>query len=232
MVEPFTRRVVLSGLAAAALYAAPVAAEAPAPAPLAPGFHRLGTAVLYVPTRLDASRPAPVLVLLHGLSQQPSDVMGAFKRSADRNGFVILAPKSDGITWDVPDEGPIGPDADAVAKPLVALNARLRIDPSRLALAGFSDGGTYALSYGLTHGDVFSHVMAYAAIRYHTRGAQGSPKFFFSHGTVDPGAVFTNAERMARDLEKDGYDVTFHEFKGGHWISDEGVKRGIAWFLK
>jgi hypothetical protein len=41
----------------------------------------------------------------------------------------------------------------------VAGGGHFRIDPARLAFAGFSDGGSYALSLGVTNGDVASHVI-------------------------------------------------------------------------
>jgi predicted esterase len=40
------------------------------------------------------------------------------------------------------------------------------IDPARVAIGGFSDGATYALSLGLINGDLFKRVAPSHPLRY------------------------------------------------------------------
>jgi len=208
----------------------------PSQPPLPAGIHVLGLdrardAYLYVPNGLDPARPAPLIVMFHGKTQPANEVLGEWKRPAARRKCLVLAPHSRGLTWNV-DNGPGGPDAQFVDRSLQAVFDRFTVDPAHIAAAGFSDGGTYCLSLGLVNGDFFSDLLAFAPIRYNAPNAVGTPRIFFSNGNKDPGAVLTFSTGMARQLRADGYDVEFHEFNGGHWMDEDGVKKAMARFLK
>lgn len=207
----------------------------PSQAALPAGIHVLGLdrardAYLFVPSGIDPAKPAPLIVMFHGREQPANEVIGEWKRSASRRKCLVLAPSSRSLTWNV-DNGPGGPDAQFVDRALAAVFGRFNVDPAHIAAAGFSDGGTYALSLGLVNGDFFSDILAFAPIRYNAPGAVGQPKIFFSNGNKDPGAVISNSFSMSRQLKADGYDVAFHEFNGGHWMDEDGVKRAMTRFL-
>jgi predicted esterase len=122
-----------------------------APTALTQGTSRLAlsngrTALLHVP-------PTPVtgLVLaLHGAGGRGAAAMGLLRPEADRVGLVALAPSSAGSTWAGLFGGadPDTPAIDAVLEQVFALHP---FDPTRVAVAGFSDGASYALSLGLAN---------------------------------------------------------------------------------
>jgi predicted esterase len=80
---------------------------------------------------------------------------------ADEAGLVLLAPESRGTTWDVL-RGGYGPDVAFIDRALEQTFGRYAVDPRRLAVGGFSDGASYALSLGITNGDLFGHVLAFS----------------------------------------------------------------------
>jgi poly(3-hydroxybutyrate) depolymerase len=49
---------------------------------------------LYVPTKYNASRPAPLMVTLHGLAVQPRDQIrfGYLTELAEERGYIVVAP--------------------------------------------------------------------------------------------------------------------------------------------
>ncbi len=208
--------------------------DEPTKSPLAAGQGVLGLdardAHYFVPQGVDPATPAPLLVMLHGKTQLANETLGEWRRAAARNRFIVMAPQSRGITWEV-DNGPVGPDAVFIDQALAAMFDRFRIDPKKIAVAGFSDGGTMALSSGLVNGDFFSHILAFAPIRYHAPGAVGTPKIFIANGQEDPGASYAAARGMARQLEGDGYDVEFYGFKGGHFMDPDAIKRATRRFM-
>ena len=55
-----------------------------------------------------------------------------------------------------------GPDVDTIDRSLRTVFAALPVDPHRLAISGFSDGASYALTLGLPNGDLFTHVIAFS----------------------------------------------------------------------
>ncbi len=140
--------------------------------------------VLYVPESYSAEAPAPLFVALHGAGSEGSDWSSYYLQAEDR-GMILLAPDSRSSTWDLVRSG-FGPDVDFLDRALRHTFERCRIDPERIALAGFSDGASYALSLGLSNGDLFSHLVAYSPGFMSVSGQPvGEPRIFISHGTED-----------------------------------------------
>jgi len=118
--------------------------------------------LLYIPT--DHAEPLPLLVLLHKAGGSASEWFGgsgSYAPYADKGRFIILALESPGQSWGT---GPKkwGYDYLAINRALEEAFARCAIDRNRLAIGGFSDGASYALSLGLANGDVFSYVIAFS----------------------------------------------------------------------
>lgn len=148
------------------LTAAALTAIAPARGALAPGRHHLGLsaerdAVLFVPAGLPADTPVPLFVFFHGAGGFPEKVLPFIEEHAERGKFLVLAPHAQFVTWDIVIGGH-GPDLQRLQQALKLVAAHYRIDATHLAFAGFSDGASYALSTGITNGDVASHVIAFS----------------------------------------------------------------------
>jgi phospholipase/carboxylesterase len=110
------------------------------------GLRRLdGGALLYVPSSYRHGRPTPLLVLLHGAGRRAPEAIALGRGEAERLGVLLLAPRSHGSTWDRVG-GRYGPDVERLDAMLRRLTARYSLDPERLAIGGFSDGASYALS--------------------------------------------------------------------------------------
>ena len=60
--------------------------------------------------------------------------------------------------------------------------SRYAIDQACMAVGGFSDGASYALSLGITNGDLFTHVLAFSPGFVAPAAQRGSPRIFVSHG--------------------------------------------------
>ena len=82
--------------------------------------------------------------------------------------------------------GAFGPDQEFIGTALRWTFANCAIDRSRVALAGVSDGASYALSLGIGNGDTFSHLIAFSPAFVLPAQARGKPRIFISHGTKDP----------------------------------------------
>ena len=208
---------------------------APIEKPLPPGRHGLAfpegrEAVLVVPDGLRAG-PAPLLVLFHGAGGDANRVLPHFVRWARARRFLLLAPQSMHPTWDVVIAGH-GPDLERLEGALARVAAHFPLDPARLAFAGFSDGGSYALSTGITNGDVASHVIALSAGFMNTFTQTGTPKVFIEHGRSDSQLPReTSAVPHAQRLLEAGYDLTLLPFDGDHVIVPWVVERAVDFFL-
>jgi predicted esterase len=193
------------------------------------GIRRRRDALAYAPPR--AEGPLPLLLLLHGATQGGEAIIEGFSPYADRLGFAILAPQSWDLTW--PVGRPLGgSEIAAIDAALAAAYATLPVDPARIAIAGFSDGATYALSLGLANGGLFSDILAFSPGGFEAGGAgPPRPRVFLGHGRSDSVLPFGNAEAMVRLLRRAGYDVAFHPFDGGHVITASEAHAGLARFL-
>ena len=208
----------------------------PQAAPLPPGRHELGfdegrDAVLVVPEGLPADKPLPLCVMFHGAGGEANRVLPHLVPHARARRFLLLAPQSMFPTWDVVIGGH-GPDLQRLERALSTVAAHFRLDPARLAFAGLSDGGSYALSLGLTNGDVASHVVGLSAGFMNTFSQAGAPRVFLGHGRADRQLpIETSAHAHAKRLLDSGYDLTLQPFDGDHVIVPWVVGRAIDFFL-
>ena len=221
-----------SGVPAARLMVKPAAPTGT----IAAGISSLGLsaerdAFIYVPPGLDPGKEAPLLVLLHGAGGSAAwwkpETIAAL---ADPAGIIIVAPSSAGATWDLRLDG-YGPDVEIVDASMRFAFAHCRVDPARLALGGFSDGASYALSLGLENGDLFSALLAFSPGLCATDARRGTPRVYITHGTQDTVLPIDSSSRLiVPTLRKLGYDVTYREFDGGHTVDRALAVQGMRWF--
>lgn len=185
---------------------------------------------LYVPAEhLD---PCPLMVLFHGAAQFAARSLEFLQEPATEAGVALLIPQSLGRTWDV-IEGGFGPDVRAVDEALSWTFAVLNVDAAHLAAAGFSDGGSYALSVGLVNGDLFSHVVGWSPGFVSAPVRHGHPPVFISHGTHDQVLPIDYcSRRIVTQLRSEAYDLDYREFHGPHVLPPEIARAAFGWFLR
>ncbi len=201
-----------------------------------PGLYALGLAaardaLLYVPATDRSDRPAPLAVMLHGAGGAAERTMSHQRDLAEALGIVLLVPPSRRQTWDVLLGG-YGPDVAFIDAALAATFARCAVDPRRAAVGGFSDGASYALSLGLTNGDLFTHVIAFSPGFMAPAAEAGMPRCYVSHGTRDAVLPIDRcSRRLVPELRRAGYDVLYHEFDGPHVVPPEVAREAMDWLV-
>jgi phospholipase/carboxylesterase len=196
--------------------------------------------LLYIPT--DYAEPLPLLVLLHKAGGSASEWFGgsgSYAPYADKGRFIILAPESPNQSWGTGAKK-WGYDYLAINRALEEAFARCAIDRNRLAIGGFSDGASYALSLGLANGDVFSYIIAFSPgyiVRAQARGRLGPrgveiPLVYIAHGLSDNVLPIASTSRIfVSSLRKNGYNVEFREFSGGHHVSRQVADQTMSWLI-
>ena len=186
-------------------------------------------ALLRVPPGYSPTRPASLAVLLHGAGSDARVGLAPLRELADEAGVMVLAPESRGRTWDV-ILGDFGPDVASLDVLLEHVFERLAIDPSRIALGGFSDGASYALSLGLTNGDLFTHLIAFSPGFMVPGDRSGRPPIYVSHGVSDQVLPIERCSRkIVPELRRGGYDVEYTEFEGGHTVPGPVARAAVRW---
>jgi predicted esterase len=115
-------------------FAAPASGEDP-PYPAGPSTQTIeGLQVeLDLPKEMSAQKPASLVVILHGAGGTATGMAGAL-RTWPAAGYVVCAPKSKGQVWSPTD-------VEAVKRIAAHLLKSLPIDPRRVHVVGFSNGG-------------------------------------------------------------------------------------------
>jgi phospholipase/carboxylesterase len=174
------------------------------------------SATIFLPPNCRDAVGMPLLCMLHGAAGVYPDTLPVLFELAKRESLIVIAPLSLRRTWDVL-YGSYGEDVRFI-EGLIGLMVRQHgVNSSRLALAGFSDGASYALTVGLKNGDVFS---------------VGKPQVFISHGSADRMLPVTSARGIADRLKGDGYHLKFEEFEGGHEVPGAIIEEAVRRVLR
>ena len=185
--------------------------------------------LLYVPAGYQADRAVPLVLMLHGAGGAAWGGLDPFLPLADAAGLILLAPDSRGRTWDV-ILGGYGPDVAFIDRALAEAFRRCAVDPARMAVEGFSDGASYALSLGITNGDLFTRLVAFSPGFMAPAERRGAPRVFVSHGTRDGVLpIDRSSRRTVPELQRAGYDVHYREFDGGHTVPPEIAREAADW---
>jgi predicted esterase len=179
----------------------------------------------YVPR----TRAERLVIVLHGAGGRAEDGLRLLHPYADEHGLMLLAPQSVGRTWDMIRSG-YGPDVVRIQGALSQVLAAHRVAVPGLAIAGFSDGASYALSLGLINGDVFDAVLAFSPGFAAPTGDADHPAFFVSHGRSDQVLPIDRcSRRLVPALRRAGHRVEYREFDGGHEVPAPIVEDAMAW---
>ncbi|MDP8951144.1 MAG: phospholipase [Actinomycetota bacterium] len=190
-----------------------------------------GDYLLHVPETYRTASPAPLMLWLHGAGGRARDFPSP-EQPGQAAGMLLLVPTSKEYTWDViVGRGRYGPDVAVIDRALESTFGRYAVDPTRIAAGGFSDGASYALSLGITNGDLFTHVLAFSPGFMMPAGQRGSPCIFVSHGTHDEVLPIDRcSRRIVPQLRRAGYDVSYREFEGGHAVPSDVTREAVGWF--
>ncbi|HEU0012436.1 MAG TPA: PHB depolymerase family esterase [Longimicrobium sp.] len=131
---------------------------------------------LFVPGSYDRRRPAPLVVMLHGCTQDPDDFARGtrFNQVADSAGVLVVYPEQTAAghpqkcwTWYDPEQrlpgsGQTGQIA-AITREVMGSHA---VDPSRVYVAGISAGGAMAMNVAVTEPLLYAAVGVHSGIIY------------------------------------------------------------------
>lgn len=186
---------------------------------------------MFVPQSYSPNKKMPLLIALHGSGETSSFWKNYYARAEER-GFIFMALDSKKYTWDAIIDG-YGEDFQTLDRALKYVFERCYIDEERIALSGFSDGGTYTLSLGPCNGDLFTHLIAHSpGYLIYSEPIIGKPKIYISHGLSDTElSVGCSRDILVPHFIEEAYNVTYNEFMGVHEVPDSVSDNTLDWFL-
>jgi phospholipase/carboxylesterase len=219
---------------AARLTARP-AAPGSASGPPTPGLHTLdlgpGPEVLVrFPTPSADAGPPPVVLAFHGAGGDARGGLGPLLPHADPHRLLLVAPQSRNSTWDAITPGGWGADVQRIDEALGQVFATYPVDPARLAISGFSDGASYALSLGLANADLFTHIIAFSPGFLVPTPRTGTPQIYLSHGRTDTVLpIDRTTRRIVPRLQAANIPTEVHEFDGPHTVPPDIADGAARW---
>ncbi|YAF98014.1 MAG: alpha/beta hydrolase [Nodularia sp. CChRGM 3473] len=122
-------------------------------------------------------------------------------------------------------------DIAFIDQALVQTFSRYAVAPTQIAVEGFSDGASYALSIGMTNGDLFSHIIAFSPEFMAPQLLQGKPQIFISHGKWDNVLPIERCSRkIVPQLQRADYNVVYQEFNDFHTVPTGTANSALKWF--
>ena len=174
---------------------------------------------IFIPASYDGSKPAPLLVALHGMGGDENSMFDGYKetlkREAERVGFIVACPK--GRETASMYRGSAEQDVLDVIK---EVEGNYRIDLKRVYLMGHSMGGYGTWSVAMDHPELF------AALGPISGGGDinGMVKIknipeYVVHGDDDRTVNVNQSRRMVEAGKKAGANITYVEVPGGSHVS-------------
>lgn len=204
-------------------------------------------AIGYVPASAPAGQGLPVVVLLHGAGQRPRPMLEGFVGEAERHGVALVAPASKAATWDMivevaaerrrPSGRPFRPslavDLPRIEAALAAMATRVPLAADRVALAGFSDGASYALTIGTMNPATFDTIIAFSpGMGFVAPTLSSGQRIFIAHGTADPILPYEGTRDGIAAPLRNRVALKFRSFTGGHFMPRDVREDAFRYFLQ
>jgi polyhydroxybutyrate depolymerase len=200
---------------------------------------------VHIPTAYDGRRPMPLVIVIHGAFDTAKGIEkdSGFSQLADREGFAVMYPNGIGIAgllqhWNaghccgkaaedqIDDVGYLNAAIDAA-------NDRLAIDPDRIYMVGFSNGGMLTYRFCAESGDRLAGAAVLAGAIGSRLGddppmwtmPETAPPIpmLIMHGLQDKHVPFNGGSLKPADPPR-YYDSV--DDAVAYWINQNGCRRG------
>lgn len=188
---------------------------------------------------LKMGNPRGLIVAVHGYGGAPETFQEPFKFAVDKYNVVLLCLRGseingkDAFHWNFSREEYMRIDSQ-INEAIIKYD----VDPSRVILTGFSQGGFICYNFGLQKLDKFVGLMPIAGNFSNKNSvvedASKGAKIYSLVGKSDKPSYLSSAEEAKKLLVKQEIEMKIVKYDGGHIIPDnheELFSEAIEWFL-
>jgi predicted esterase len=210
---------------------------------LIPGYVRL-------PADYDSTRAYPLVIGLHGYGATPKSFARLYERAGKpefiyaclQGPYAFGAGRDLGFSWTTwnQDDSTVERRSVRLSSDFIANAARnlsARFKTRSTWLLGFSQGCGMAYRTGIGHHDLFKGIICFGGgldtmnFGPADYAAAKGLKVFAAHGKEDRVVEYKYGTNTRDFLKRKGFNVTFVDFKGGHTVPEEPLKRAVKWMM-
>lgn len=195
--------------------------------------------------------PFPTVIALHGWGASAHDLLGLAPLLLGGEALVLcpqgpvdvpIGPGMTGHGWfplepgKPPDPEEFRKGAHALREFFAAARERYPLDPERVILLGFSQGGAMAYEWALSEPEAIRGLVALStwlpeplASAVGTKPAQKDLPVLVLHGTEDPMVSVDMARASRERLRELGVQLMYRELEMGHEVSREALQVIVRW---
>jgi phospholipase/carboxylesterase len=199
----------------------------------------------------EGAGPFPTIIAMHGWGSNAMDLQGLAPFVADGR-FLVICPQGsfeveigaiNGYGWyqmrpgSQPDPEKVDAAVDQLREFIDDACARYPVDPSKIVVAGFSQGGMMAYSLAMRWPERFAALVGIAtafperlASLVTNHDAVQKLPTMVQHGRADQAIDMARARKSVEALRELKVPVEFREYDCGHEVAADGI-RDLSKFL-
>ncbi|UOY93349.1 PHB depolymerase family esterase [Ectobacillus sp. JY-23] len=151
---------------------------------------------IYVPSGYQPGTKVPLVVMLHGCTQNPDDFAAGTQMNAvaEANNFLVIYPQQDSTynankcwNWFDPNHQSRGSGEPALIAGMVnQVKSQYTVDDNRVYVTGLSAGGAMSVIMGATYPDIFAAIGVGSGLEYKAATTQTAAFTAMSSGGPNP----------------------------------------------
>ncbi|WP_079505626.1 extracellular catalytic domain type 1 short-chain-length polyhydroxyalkanoate depolymerase [Mesobacillus jeotgali] len=175
---------------------------------------------VYVPSGYQSGTPIPVIMMLHGCTQDPNQFASGTKMNtiAERETFIVVYPDQPSSAnqnkcwrWFLPDHQARGyGDPAHIAGITDQVKKNFSVDEERVFVAGLSAGAAMSVIMGAAYPDVFAAVGVSSGLEYKAATTETNAWSAMSSGGPDPVQQGTAAYKAMGSYARIVPTIVFH----------------------
>jgi len=206
---------------------------------------------VHLPEDYDPEKKYRLVVGLHGYGSNSDRFIALWERFGKPD-FIYAVPqapypfpvgKKVGYSWGLGEtaEDELTDKTSTMSEDYIITviqNLKQQYSVAEIYLLGFSQGCAFTYSTGIKNYQLFDGLICFGGwldIDWVTEESIATAKdlrIFIAHGKGDNTVKYEEGLKAKEMLAKQGFNVTFHEFEGGHTVSEEALKEVETWLKK
>lgn len=194
---------------------------------------------LYVPSSYSASRPAPLIVMLHGCTQDGPDIARGTRLNewAEREGFVVAYPQQSAAvqamkcwSWFNPEHQARGAGEPAIIAGITReVIERYKVDTARVYIAGVSAGAAMAGLVAAAYPETYAALALHSGPEFRAASNVGEALQVMKKGGPDPVQQGTYAYQTMAQRARAIPVIVFHGAKDAVVMPVNGEQAAKQW---